>query len=232
MNMKSRWLMAAVVLACGGTARLAHADDLDHFRKVEVAADEARILALTGVRELRCDYEIMPAGAPLPIQGKGTTNYQEDLFLFAELYQGGTFVARYRLSLAVDGFQEPKAPRKGSMAFGWNEERHELVSVIQNGQRYSPWTASVVLGDFSCVDHFFFENSHPEMRHSETGTPDFPIYPVVGMCGDRNLKIQEFGFTDAASYLLACSRAHAKNALIIYLYKSEEGENPPLPFNK
>ena len=114
---------------------------------------------------------------------------------------------------------------------GWNQEKHELISVIDNQQFYSPWTASVVLKDFSYFDHFFFEDSVSEIRHSVEDNSDFKIYPVVGMCGNRQLKMNEMGFKDATSFLQVCAGARAKNALVIYLYKSVGGGEAPLRFN-
>jgi hypothetical protein len=215
-----------------GAVSPALADDVDHFRKFQVPPDEARILSLTGVHEFRCDYEVMPTATDLPFSQGPLPNYQEDLFLFAEFYdEAGRCVGRYRLAVAVNGFHDLKVPEKGIFSFGWNQEKHELISVIDNAQTYSPWSASLVLKDFSYFDHFFFENSTPEKRHGEPGSPDPIIYPVVGVCGDRTHKMQESGFTDVNSYLKACYRAQAKGAVIIYLYKSSFGEEPALPFN-
>jgi len=211
------------------------ADDVAHFRKFKVPADEARILALTGGHEFRCDYEVTPSDTAMTNQGN-PIRYQQDFELFAELYEGMDCVGRYRLANSVNAFNDLNLPLRGILAFGWNDEKHELISVIDNEQFYSPWTASLVLGNFSYVDHFFFENSMPETRHSNYGTSDFKIYPVVGICGDRTHKMNEMGFTDASSFLKVCKFAGAKNALVIYLYKSNGGDVPlkfdePLSFN-
>ena len=194
--------------------------------------DEARILALTGVREFRCDYEVMPSPSITQnIQGS-QFNYQEDLQLFAELYEGTTCVGRYRLAVSVNAFNDLTLPLKGIFSFGWNNEKHELVSVIDNKQFYSPWTASLILKDFSYVDHFFFENSAPEKRQSEYEANDFNIYPVVGICGDRNLKISYWGITDVPSFLKVCKQSHAQKAIVIYLYKGLGGGDVPLKFDE
>jgi hypothetical protein len=230
--MRSFFLLATfAAFILFGTSGFAFADDVDHFRQFEVPRDEARILALTGVREFRCDYESTPCPSPLKNRDGSEVTYQENFNLFAELYEGTTCVGRYRLAVAVNAFNDLKAPLKGIFSFGWNQEKHQLISVIDNQQFYSPWTASLVLKDFSSVDHFFFENSTPEKRHSITGTADFNIYPVVGICGERRLKMNEIGFKDAISFLQVCGGARAKNALVIYLYKSSFGEEAPLQFN-
>src|SRR5271155_3676335 len=91
-------VFAAVMLLSIRSAALA--DDVDHFRKFTVPLDEARILALTGVRELRCDYEITPTDSAIVNQGNPVA-YQQDFQLFAELYEGTTCVGRYRLSTSV-----------------------------------------------------------------------------------------------------------------------------------
>jgi len=224
-------LTALTAFLLFGASVPAVADDADHFRKFQVPGDEARILALTGVHEFRCDYEVMPTATDLPFSQGPQPNYQEDHFLFAELYEGANCVGRYRLAVAVNGFHDLKLPEKGIFSFGWNQEKHELISVIDNHQLYSPWTASLILKNFSYFDHFFFENSTPEKRHAQPGSPDPTIYPVVGICGDRSFKMPGSGFTDVSSYLKACQNAHSKGAVIIYLYKSSFGEEPALPFN-
>ena len=222
-------VFAAVILF--STSGSTFADDEDHFRKFKVPSDEARILALTGVREFRCDYEVMPSPSlQQNIQGS-QFNYQQDLQLFAELYQGTTCVGRYRLAFSVNAFHDLNTPLKGILSFGWNHEKHELISVIDNEQLYTPWTATLVLMDFSYVDYFFFENSTPEKRSSRYDSGEFEVYPVVGICGDRNFKINYSAETDAASFLKDCEHSRAKNAIVIYLYKSSGG-GPPLKFDE
>jgi hypothetical protein len=227
--MKYRHLLVALILFFSASAP-AFSDDVDHFRQFKIPPDEARILALTGVREFRCDYEVMPSLSAFKLLGS-ESNHQENHDLFAEFYEGTTCVGRYHLAVSVNAFHDLKLPLKGILSFGWNQKKHELISVIDNEQLYSPWTASLVLKDFSYCDHFFFENSTPEKRHSDSGTADFNIYPVVGVCGDRTFKMNESGFTDVASFLKTCEHAHAKNAVVVYLYKSSMGEEPSLHFD-
>jgi hypothetical protein len=205
--------------------------DPDHFLEVKVPPDEAHALALTGVREFSCSYQVLPP--PLLRQNPPGSefNYQQDLQLFAELYEGTSCVGRYRLASSVNAFNGLNLPLKGALSFGWNSRSHELVSVIDNGQFYSPWSASAIFKDFSCRDHSFFENSAPEKRQRMTSEgPDFEIYPVVGICGDRRLKMQKTGFANAASFLKACQNAGAANAVVIYLYKG--GGSVPLKFHQ
>jgi hypothetical protein len=225
-----RLLVALAVILLFGARGSVFADDADHFRQFTVPSDEARILALTGVREFRCDYEVMPSQSAFKLLG-AASNYQENHNLFAEFYEGTTCVGRYRLAVSVDPFHDLKLPLKGVLSFGWNQGKHELVSVIDNAQRYSPWSASLVLKDFSYLDNYFFENSTPEKRHSDSGTADFNIYPVVGICGERTFKMNESGFTNVASFLKTCEHAHAKNAVVVFLYKSSMGEEPSLHFD-
>jgi hypothetical protein len=170
--MKSPLLLAVfAAFILFGATRFATADDADHFRQFKVPSDEARILALTGVREFRCDYESLPSSLIPRNKEESEFNYQQDVLLFAELYEGTTCVGRYRLAVSVNAFHDLKLPLKGILSFGWNQEKHELISVIDNEQFYSPWTASVFLKDFSYCDHFFFENSTPEKRHSNPAQP-------------------------------------------------------------
>jgi hypothetical protein len=207
------------------------ADDADHFREDKVSLDEARILALTGTREMKCNYEINP-GNVTPFNKNAPNNLQEDFNLFAEFYRYGRCVGRYRLLVAVNGFDSHTLSLKGGLSLGWNANRHELTVVVENGESYSPWSGSVTLKDFVFVDGLFFANSLPEHRKPDNPqSPDFDLRPVAGLCGDRNLKIRYSGVADAASFLRTCEAAHATNAVIVYLYKSTCGEEPALIFN-
>ncbi len=209
------------------------ADDVvNHFRSYPPPPDEARVLALTGVREFCCHYEVMPTVTPAQQNAPGSQNkYQQDLMFFAEVYQGTTCAARYRLSDCVNVFDALDRPLTGTLSLGWNEEQHELTSVIENGQFYSPWTEHVHLPNFDPVDAHFFENAKPEKRHAaESG--DFVIYPVLGICGDRRLKIPGgYESIDDAPKLLGLYQfVKARNAVIIYAYPTEGGD-PPLKFD-
>jgi hypothetical protein len=218
-------LLAGAAMLLGSFA--ACADDTDHFRKFKVPADEARILALTGVREFRCDYEIDPY-KPMNFNGI----YQEDFELFAEVYAHEKCVGRYRLASAVNGLADPHAPLKGIFSFGWNEEKHQLVSVIDNAQFYSPWSKSMTIPSFSYCDYFFFENSKPEKRTSGYPSADnFSAYPVAGICGMRNSQMSTLGVEDVAGYLKVCELARADNVIIVYLYKGIGGGSAPLKFS-
>jgi len=221
-------LITLAVFLVGSTSRV-FPDETDHFRKFQVPPDEARILALTGVREFRCDYEINESNAK-SFGINSPSNYQQDFCLFAELYSQGKCIGRYRLARATSLFKDPKLPLKGIISIGWNAKDHELISVIDNGQFYTPWSAFVILKDFQCMDDFFFENSEPEKRHSDE-SGDFELYPVVGICGERNTKISYIGVSNAAAFLKRCQEAHARFALMIYLYKASGGEDPSLSFN-
>ena len=222
-------LIAAAMLF--GANRPAFADDMDHFQELKVSPDEARILALADVRDFSCNYEVRPSPAtPRNALGSGF-NYQQELQLFAELYEGTTCVGRYRLGFSINALNDLSLPLKGILSFGWNSNAHELVSVIDNEQFYSPWSASVVLKDFSYSDHCFFETSAPEKRVGLVyGSGNFDIYPVAGICGKRKLKINDAGFANAASFLKACKNAGAKNAIVVYLYKGSD--SPPLKFHQ
>jgi len=203
--------------------------DVNHFRGFPVPPDEARILALTGVREYACHYEVQPTVKPESRNIPGSqNNYQQDFELFAEVYSGTTCTARYRLATSVNAFDDLAKPLTGLISVGWNEEQHKLTTVIENGQFYSPWHATVHLPDFNAVDAHFFENSTGERRHS-TASGDFVVYPVVALCGERRFKIPG-GFTghETARDLLGLYQfVKARNAIIIYLYPARFGEEAP-----
>lgn len=229
--MMLRHLFAVALL--GGTA--AAGDDANHFRGFHPPADEARILALSGVREYCCRYEIAPAtirflrSLPLPA---GKSSYQADFNLFAEVYSGTTCTARYRLAVAVNAFTDPVKPQTGVLSIGWNGEQHELTSVVDNGQFYSPWRGAVHLPEFSAVDAHFFADAKPEKRHSAAGG-DYVLYPVLGICGDRSYKIpgNYEGIDDAQKLLGLYQFVKAKAAVIIYLYSTSLGDEPALKFD-
>jgi hypothetical protein len=215
-------IQAALLLLFAAGSALA--DDSDHFRKFPVPPDEARILALAGIREARCDYEIHLDSKSFSPTSPG--HYQNDFELFAELYHGTTRIGRYRLPFAVNGFTDPSVPLKGIFSFGWSEEKHELTAVIDNGQIYSPWSASVVLQDFSYFDYHFFEDSAPEKRRDDYGGDEMNVYPVVGICGYRDHKMNFERDQDATAFLGSCERAGAQHAIIVYLYKENNGGVP------
>jgi len=225
--------LLAVALALGAIPSGVRADDLNHFRGFPPPPDEARILALTGVQEYCCHYEItFSASQAFHLLPGSQVHYQGDVMLFAEVYSGTTCIARYRLADSVNAFDDLGKPLTGTISLGWNEERHELISVIDNRQLYSPWHASVHLPDFDPVDAHFFEDSAGEKRHSAQ-SGDFVIYPVAGLCGDRRLKIPG-GYEKilTAQQLLGLYQfVRAKNAVILYAFPTEGGD-PPLHFDR
>jgi hypothetical protein len=229
--MTSPRLLLAVILVAAAISP-AFADDVNHFRGFPPPPDEARILALTGVREHCCHYEIAPNSVRFLRSLTGNGNYQADFNLIAEEYSGTTCIKRYLLSGAVDSFTDVTKPETGIVSIGWNEEQHTLTSVIENGQFYSPWTAHVHIPDFDPVDAQFFENSAPEIRHSKDGG-DYALYPVLGICGSRTYKIpgQPGEHLDVKSLLGTYQFVKAKNAVIIYLYATSLGDVPPLKFD-
>jgi len=224
------WRLAGALLLAASTSPAA-AETVNHFRGFPPPPEEARILALTGVREFCCHYEIAPSTVRFlgKLPGPG---YQADFDLFAEVYAGTTCTARYRLALAVDAFTDPAKARTGIISIGWNEEQHELTSVLANDQFYSPWHASMHLPGFSAVDAHFFADAKAEQRHSASGG-DYVLYPVLGICGERTYKIPGGyeGIDDAQKLLGLYKFVKAKSAVIIYLYSSSLGDEPDLKFD-
>ena len=208
---------ASTLLFGTAMAGVLKADNVNHFRGFPPPPDEARILALTGVREFCAHYEVMPTVTPAQQNRPGSqNNYQQDLNFFAEVYSGTTCTARYRLAFAVNAFDDLSKPLTGLISVGWNEEQHELTSVVDNRQFYSPWSARIHLPAFEAVDAHYFEDAKGEKRHSEQ-SGDFVIYPVLGICGDRIFKIPGGyeGINDAARFLKICQ-----------FVKSQECRNP------
>jgi len=221
-------LAALIFFGASGTA---FADDPCHFTRATVPRDEARILALAGVKpEFTCAYELSPM-AKLKISGSDKFLTDTTFQLFAELYTGTTCIARYRLAYAVTGdIQE----LKGVISIGWKEFEHQLTGVVDNDERYSPWTTgAVTLPQFStdptASDFHFFETSQPELRHTAT-SGDITIFPVLGIRGASNLQFGAGeGIATAAEFIDRCKTSGAKNAVIIYLSK---GSGDPLPYDK
>ena len=205
------FLMAAIP-ACG--------DESCSFRESKVSPDEGRVLALAGVHEWKCDYAL----------GSLTGGeFSNTFMLFAELYHGTNLALRYRLALPV---MDSKLPINGVISIGWNNARHELTGIVENGQMYSPWTyGPTSLPDFSPINSLFFDPSQPELRKSEyPGSPDFFVYPVLGVRGNSMHKVNFTGVATSTDFLNACQHSMSRDALLIYVYKGMA--DPPLHFEK
>ena len=125
--------------------------------------------------------------------------------------------------------------KTGIISIGWHRDAHNLVSVHDNGDIYSPWTESVHLADFIPVDAYYFADSSPEKRKPDkkgSGYFDYELYPVIGLCGQRTHKIRYPETADTQSFLKSCALAGAKDAVVIYLYFSPLDEEPALKFTK
>jgi hypothetical protein len=196
-------------------AASAWGQEVSHFRYAEIPKNESRLSELARVREFRCDYELT-----------GSTPYTK---LIVEVFKDGKSVDRYLLSTAV--YSQTTKNAKGIISIGWNRDTHNLVSVQENGERYSPWTGCAHISDFSPMDAYYFSDSLPETRKAEGDGYDFQLYPVIGLCGERNSQIDYPKNGKSQSFLKACTDAGAKDAVIVYLYYSDGGQ-PNMKFTK
>lgn len=187
-----------------------------HFRPVEIPANEVRLMELARVREFRVAYEL------------GESSPQT--LLVAELYTFGKPTRVFRLSRAI--YPPGKQSSSGTISFGWNRDARHLVCVHDNGrpELYSPFSAKINLPEFSPMDAFYFQDSTAEDRGSESGGVKFRLYPVAGWCGERSLQIRSEGVKSVKDYVAACASAGAKNAVVVYVYRSEYGGDPPMKF--
>ncbi|MFD0893130.1 hypothetical protein KBB96_17050 [Luteolibacter ambystomatis] len=209
-----RFLLFLAILPCLSMA--AYGEDLSHFRRAEIPRSEARLSELAGVREFRCDYELGRA-----IQGT---------LLIAERYKDGACIGRFRLARAK--YDTSRNHRTGIISLGWQRDAERLVSVHDNGDMYSPWTARAVFPGFKPMDACYFTNSKPEARKPERqGGLGFELYPVMAICGERNRQIRYPESPDTRSFLAACGEAGASEAVIIYLYFSPSDEEPSAGFS-
>jgi hypothetical protein len=194
--------------------------DVSHFRRAEVPANESRLSALNGVKEFRYAYEL--------------ARFTPGTLLIAEVFRDGKCVDRFRLSRAK--YDESKKSTTGVISIGWQSDNRKLVSVHDNGNRYSPWTASAQLADFNLMrEAYYFSDSLPEKRNPDklrSEYYDFELYPVLGLCGERSLQIAYPKDGDAQSFLKACSLAGVKDAVVVYLYFSPLDEEPAVKFTK
>ena len=193
--------------------------DTSHFRRADIPRSEARLLELAGVREFRCDYDL--------------ARFAQGTLLIAEVFRDGKCIDRFRLSRAK--YDESKKGKTGIISFGWERNDHDLVSVHDNGDFYSPWTATVHLPDFRPVDAYYFTDSRPEKRKPDkegVGYSDFELYPVIGLCGERTHKIRYPAIADTQTFLKSCELAGATDAVIVYLYLSPLDEEPAVKFTK
>lgn len=187
-----------------------------HFTPAEIPDNEVRLMELARVREFRIAYEL---GEACP-----------QSLLVAELHTFGQPVRAFPLARAVYARDEKTA--KGTISLGWHRDARQLVSVHDNGRRelYSPFTAKIDLPGFSPQDGFYFRDSVPEERTPQREGMKFQLYPVAGLCGERNALIRTDGVKDAKGYLAACEAAGAKQTVVVYLYRSENGESPAMKF--
>ena len=195
---------------------LAWGQDTSHFRRADIPRSESRLSELAGVREFRCDYDL--------------ARFTQGTLLIAEVFRDGKCIDRFRLSRAK--YDKSKKDKTGIICFGWQRNAHNLVSVHDNGDFYSPWTASIHLPNFDPVDAYYFADSLPEKRKPEGSGFDFELYPVIGFCGQRTHKIRSPEAADTQSFLKSCDLAGAKDAVIVYLYFSSLDEEPAVKFTK
>jgi hypothetical protein len=197
---------------------LAWGQDTSHFRRADIPRSESRLSELAGVREFRCEYDL--------------ARFTRGTLLIAEVFRDGKCIDRFRLSRAK--YDKSRKSKTGIISIGWQRNAHNLVSVHDNGDLYSPWTASVHLPDFNPVDAFYFTDSRPEKRKPDKKGSgyDFELYPVIGLCGERTHQIRDPETADAQSFLKSCELAGARDAVIVYLYLSPLDDEPALKFTK
>jgi len=198
---------------------LAWGQGTSHFRRADIPRNESRLSELAGVREFRCDYDL--------------ARFTQGTLLIAEVFRDGKCVDRFHLSRAK--YDPSKKGQTGIIAFGWQRNAHDLVSVHDNGDFYSPWTASIHLPHFSPVDACYFSDSRPEKRKPDkegSGYSDFELYPVIGLCGERVRQISYSEIANTQSFLKSCELAGARDAVIVYLYPSPLDEEPALKFTQ
>ena len=187
-------------------------------------------MALAGIKpEFTCNYELSPM-PKLKISGSDKFFTDSTFQLFAELYAGTKFIARYRLAYASTSLGQPL---KGVISIGWKESEHQLTGVVDNDEHYSPWTTgAVTLPQFlthpTASDFHFFDPSQPELRHT-TVSGDVTIFPVLGIRGASDHQFRGEGIATAADFLDRCQKSYAKSAMIIYLSK---GSGDLLPYDK
>jgi hypothetical protein len=186
-----------------------------HFRPATIPANEARLMELARVREFRGSYEL--------------GEFRQGTLLIAELYVDGQPVKAFRLARAKYGTD--RQSRTGTLAFGWHRDARQLVSVHDNGELYSPWTAKIDLPDFSPQDAHWFTDSAPvERKPDRDGSVPFQLYPVMGLCGERSLQVRYSGVKTSEDFAKACQAAGAKSSVVIYLYLSPYDAQPSMKF--
>jgi hypothetical protein len=198
---------------------VAWSQDASHFRRADIPRNEVRLSELARVREFRCQYDL--------------AHFTQGTLLMAELFRDGKCIKRFRLARAK--YDKSKKNTTGVISIGWHRDAHNLVSVHDNGDFYSPWTESAHLADFIPIDAYYFADSSPEKRKPDkkgSGSFDFELYPVIGLCGQRTHKIRYTETADTQSFLKSCALAGAKDAVVIYLYFSPLDEEPALKFTK
>lgn len=188
-----------------------------HFRQAPIPANEARLTELARIREFRANYEL--------------GEFCQGTLLLAELHVDGQATKTFRLARAK--YDKAKQTRTGLLSFGWHRDASHLVSLNDNGDFYSPWTAKINLPGFTPSDACYFGDSVAEDREGGgSGVAKFRLYPVMGLCGERSAQVNYTEVKSGAHFVKACQAAGAKSMLVIYLYLSPSDEEPPLKFEK
>lgn len=202
---------AALILTA---PQVAHAGDF-HFRPAPIPANDARLMELARTREFRGSYEL--------------GEFCQGTLLIAELHVEGQPTKTYRLARAK--CDTARQARAGTLSFGWHRDARQLVSVHDNGDLYSPWTAKIDLPDFAPQDAHWFTDSTPEERKpGRDGGLSFQLYPVMGLCGERSLQVRYTAVKTSEDFIKACQAAGAKSSVVIYLYLSSHDEQPSIKF--
>jgi hypothetical protein len=186
-----------------------------HFRPAAVPAHEARLMELARIREFRGGYEL--------------GEFSQGTLLIAVLHVEGQPAKAFRLSRAK--YDAAKQTRTGTLSFGWHRDARHLVSVHDNGDFHSPWTAKIDLPDFSPQDAHWFEHSAPEERKpARDWHLSFDLYPVMGLCGERTAQVNYANVKTGDDFVTACKAAGAKSSVMVYLYPSLHDEEPSMRF--
>jgi len=168
-----------------------------------IPTEERRQQAILGVREFRCSYTL--------------PNAPEYLQVIVESYKFGRLSRRYRAAHAGNFGRT-----NGTVSLAWLPKQREMVTIIENGEVYSPFSKRLLI-DRSEFDDVFDGNHGFKVVEEREG-----MIPLMGISGQRGNKIGS-GFRTPEEFLEVCKRANAKFCWIVYLHiddKDNSGGHP------
>ncbi|MGJ8676734.1 MAG: hypothetical protein ACSHX0_04400 [Akkermansiaceae bacterium] len=216
--------------------RIASAQEICHFTKIEIPRNEARLMELVRVIEFRCDC-ILPK--VLIEKSHKDTQFMNNTQFIAERYQDGKCVSRQCFSLGMySKAQLFEGNYRGIISFGWHMDEQTLVGVNDTGYFHQTGFAQLPSFDSGRPNLWmFFEDSKPESRISKGGL-HFDLYPIIAIRGSKpliingNIMSARLGSAFFSRPSDDLTNAFKRDPDTIIVYLSFGTGSPPLDYDK